>query len=56
MRPTILLQLLFAASLTILVMRLNIKFSTLPVKEQEEDHVMIQISVILDKVELKIMI
>ena len=37
MKPTILLQLLFAASLTILVVRLNIKFSTPPVKEQGED-------------------
>jgi hypothetical protein len=37
MKPTILLQLIFAASLTILVVRLNIKFSNPPVKEQGED-------------------
>jgi hypothetical protein len=37
MKPTILLQVLFAASLTILVIRLNRRFSTPSVKEQEED-------------------
>jgi hypothetical protein len=37
MKPTILLQLLFAASLTVLVVRLNIKFSTPAVKEQGVD-------------------
>jgi hypothetical protein len=37
MKPTILLQLLFAASLTVLVVRLNIRFSTPPVKEQGVD-------------------
>ncbi|MCG7854804.1 MAG: hypothetical protein MIO88_03005 [Methanoregulaceae archaeon] len=35
--PNIILQLLFAASLTILVVRLNIRFSSPPVKEQGED-------------------
>jgi len=36
-QPTILLQLLFGASLTILVVRLNILFSTPPVKKHGED-------------------
>jgi hypothetical protein len=36
-QPTVLLQLLFAASLTILVIRLNIRFSTPPAKGKEED-------------------
>lgn len=36
-KPTVLLQLVFAASLTILMVRLNIKFSTPAVKEQGED-------------------
>ncbi len=35
--PNVALQLLFAASLSILVVRLNIRFSTPPVKEQGED-------------------
>ncbi|NYT06635.1 MAG: hypothetical protein GKC05_00035 [Methanomicrobiales archaeon] len=35
--PNIVLQLLFGASLTILVVRLNTRFSTLPVKEGGED-------------------
>jgi hypothetical protein len=35
--PNIILQLLFAASLTVLVVRLNIRFSTPLVKEQGED-------------------
>lgn len=37
MKPTVLLQLLFAASLTILVIRLNIRFSTPPAKGKVED-------------------
>jgi hypothetical protein len=37
MKPTVLLQLLFAASLTVLVIRLNIRFSTLPAKDKYED-------------------
>jgi hypothetical protein len=36
-KPTVLLQLLFGASLTILVVRLNILFSTPPVKKHGED-------------------
>jgi hypothetical protein len=36
-KPTVLLQLLFAASLTVLVIRLNIRFSTLPAKDKNED-------------------
>jgi hypothetical protein len=36
-KPTVILQLLFAASLTILMVRLNIRFSTSPDKEKEED-------------------
>jgi hypothetical protein len=36
-KPTLLLQLLFAASLTVLVIRLNIRFSTLPAKDKYED-------------------
>lgn len=37
MKPTVILQLLFGISLTVLVVRLNRRFSTPPVKEQEED-------------------
>ncbi len=37
MAPNVPLQLVFAASMTILVVRLNIRFSTPPVKEQGED-------------------
>jgi hypothetical protein len=37
MKPTVLLQLLFDASLTILVIRLNIRFSTPPAKDRDED-------------------
>lgn len=36
-KPTVLLQLLFGASLTVLVVRLNILFSTPPVKKHGED-------------------
>ncbi|MDD1708313.1 MAG: hypothetical protein LUQ33_03965 [Methanoregulaceae archaeon] len=36
-KPTVLLQLLFGASLTILVVRLNLLFSTPPVKKHGED-------------------
>jgi hypothetical protein len=36
-KPTVILQLLFAASLTILMVRLNIRFSTRPDKEKKED-------------------
>jgi hypothetical protein len=36
-KPTVILQLLFAASLTILMIRLNIRFSTPPDKEKKED-------------------
>jgi hypothetical protein len=36
-KPTVILQLLFAASLTILTVRLNRRFSTLPDKGKEED-------------------
>jgi hypothetical protein len=37
MKPTVLLQLLFAASLTVLMIRLNRRFSTLPAKDKDED-------------------
>jgi hypothetical protein len=37
MKPTVILQILFNISLTVLVVRLNRRFSTLPVKEQGED-------------------
>jgi hypothetical protein len=36
-KPTVFLQLLFAASLTIIMLRLNIRFSTPPDKGKEED-------------------